>query len=343
MAVQRAPAHPAHPALPAVALRLAGMTQGGRGAPASQHARIVQAVIEVVAERGFAGATVGLVVRRAGVSTRRFYEQFDNLTVCLTTVVDLGFEQIESSMAQELEREEYWLDGVRAGLAGMLAFFHREPEMARVCFVDALAAGRVVVEHRERRVLAIASTVAAKLGAPDSQPPPFTLRSVVALVFGEIHAQLVLEEHGSMLELLGPLMGVIGGMRVYPGRAAREMQRGGEHARVRLAERRAEPNGQDTAPIDGTPAAGLGVLNARRARECLLLLYEQGRRGIHPSNREIGAAIGVAHKSQISKLLSRLQADALANKHSMGPGGPNQWQLTPHGEAIARALATSRA
>jgi hypothetical protein len=130
---------------------------------------------------------------------------------------------------------------------------------------------------------------------------------------------------------------------VYPGQAARELERGDEHARLRLAERRDEPTGHDTAPTDGAMVAGLRVLNARRARECLLWLYEQSRREIHPSNREIGAAIGVAHKSQISKLLSQLQADALAVKHSMGPGGPNQWRLTPRGEAIARALATSRA
>jgi AcrR family transcriptional regulator len=318
------------------------MTQGARGAPAPQRARIVRAVIEVVAERGFAGATVGLVVRRAGVSTRTFYEQFDDLTACLTSVVDLGFEQIEESIARELEREEYWLDGLRAGLAGMLAFFDREPAMARVCFVDALAAGREVVEHRERRVLAIATTVAAKLGAPDSEPPPFTLRSVVALVFGEIHAQLVLEQHGSMLELLGPLMGVIGGMRVYPAQAAREMQRGGEHARLRLAEREARSGPNGSTPLDGSSLEGIRVLRDRRARECLLLLYEQGERGIYPSNRMIGAAIGVRHKSQISMLLSRLHDEDLAVKCCVRPGGPNEWRLTPRGEELARALASEK-
>ncbi len=305
-----------------------------------QRARIVPAVIEVVSERGFAGATVGLVVRRAGVSTRTFYEQFDDLTACLTTVVDLGFEQIEESMARELEREEYWLDGVRAGLAGMLAFFDREPAMARVCFVDALAAGREVVEHRERRVLAIATTVAAKLGAADSEPPPFTLRSVVALVFGEIHAQLVLEEHGSMLELLGPLMGVIGGMRVYPAQAAREMERGGESARLRLAEREVGFASSGSTPLDGPLLGGIRVLNARRARECLLLLYRQSGQGIYPSNRMIGAAIGVRHKSQISMLLSRLHDEELAVKCCVRPGGPNEWRLTPRGEKIARVIAS---
>jgi hypothetical protein len=71
----------------------------------------------------------------------------------------------------------------------------------------------------------------------------------------------------------------------------------------------------------------------------VLYLAEQGERGVHPSNREIGTAIGVGHKSQISRLLSQLQDDNLAVKRSMGPGGPNEWRLTPRGEEIARALA----
>jgi hypothetical protein len=75
--------------------------------------------------------------------------------------------------------------------------------------------------------------------------------------------------------------------------------------------------------------------NARRARECLLFIAE------HPdsSNREIATGIGIAHKSQISRLMAHLARENLATKHSEGIGKRYAWQLTPLGEEIAQALS----
>ena len=44
----------------------------------NQRDRIVESVIEVVSETGYAGLTVRAVVGRAGVSRRTFYEHFSN-------------------------------------------------------------------------------------------------------------------------------------------------------------------------------------------------------------------------------------------------------------------------
>ena len=78
--------------------------------------------------------------------------------------------------------------------------------------------------------------------------------------------------------------------------------------------------------------------NAHRARWCLLFLGE------HPqaSNREIASGIGVAHASQISKLLSCLLGERLVARHSAGAGKRNAWWLTSHGEEVARALRVGR-
>jgi hypothetical protein len=94
------------------------------------------------------------------------------------------------------------------------------------------------------------------------------------------------------------------------------------------------------------PAGGAGPAlpatlrnpSARRARECLLFLAEQGGRGLSPSNREIAVGIGVAHASQISSLLSYLEGEGLVSKRSAGAGKRNEWRLTARGEAVARAL-----
>ncbi len=59
-------------------------------APSGRRERIVTAMVEVVAERGFAHTTVRLVSARARVSTRTFYEEFEGLRECFIAGLDIG-------------------------------------------------------------------------------------------------------------------------------------------------------------------------------------------------------------------------------------------------------------
>jgi hypothetical protein len=101
--------------------------------------------------------------------------------------------------------------------------------------------------------------------------------------------------------------------------------------------------------LTGEGAAALPAMlanpRASRARECLILLAEQDRRGgpgSGPSNHEIATEIGIAHQPQISRLLAQLVAEGLVSKRSQGAGRPNAWRLTPHGEQVARMLRGRR-
>jgi hypothetical protein len=91
-----------------------------------------------------------------------------------------------------------------------------------------------------------------------------------------------------------------------------------------------------------TLPAMLGNPSARRARECLLFLADQGGRGLSPSNREIATGIGVTHQPQISRLLSQLVAENLVSKRSQGAGKRNAWRLSSHGEEVLRMLPGRR-
>jgi hypothetical protein len=72
--------------------------------------------------------------------------------------------------------------------------------------------------------------------------------------------------------------------------------------------------------------------SARRTRECLTFLSE------HPdaSNRDVATGIGIAHQSQISKLLLCLADQNLVSKHYLGPGQRNSWRLTQRGQDVMR-------
>jgi AcrR family transcriptional regulator len=308
-----------------------------------QRGRIKQALVEVLAERGFAGATVGLVVGRAGVSTRTFYQCFDGLEECLIAVMDSVMEQIVALSSRELEAAGRWQEGIRSALAAVLSYLDRQPEPARVCLVETLAGGPVVLAHRERLIEAFRLPVIERIEREVPGVPSLAAEGVLSSVFGILHAHIVTEKPGPFIELLGPLMGLI--MAPYLGALGmgREIEQGDALARAILnGDSRWSPPAaasRQGTEHDAAPAAALfptvGSATARHLRECLLFLAE------HPdsSNREVGLGIDLVHQSQVSKLLAHLLREGLATKRSEGQGKRNAWRLTPSGEQIARALS----
>lgn len=82
-------------------------------AVAVQRSRIIDAMVQVVCEEGFAGATVTAVCTQAKVSRRTFYEVFDSREACFLGVIDQGYSQARALIWQAFERAESWRDGVR--------------------------------------------------------------------------------------------------------------------------------------------------------------------------------------------------------------------------------------
>jgi|HubBroStandDraft_2_1064218.scaffolds.fasta_scaffold18656_3 AcrR family transcriptional regulator len=310
-----------------------------------RRAVILRAVVDVVAERGFAGATVTLVVRRAKVSTRTFYELFGGLDDCLIAVMDETLEQVTALASRALEEAEVWQDGLVSAFAAVLTFFDSEPALARVCMVETLAGGPAVLRHREGVVAAFRVLIVERIEREVPTIPRLIAEGALSSVMGVLHAHMVEQKPGPLIELIGPLMG----MAIAPYLGVRGVEQaikeGDELARAILSgdsrwSRLAQLTQGDTLPTEApgaTLSANLGNVSARRARECVSFL------AAHPgsSNREVAAGIGLVHQSQISKLLVHIAQVGLASKHSEGKGKRNAWRLTPHGEEIARAIAAA--
>jgi AcrR family transcriptional regulator len=307
----------------------------------SQRARIIQAIVEVVAERGYAGASVGLVVERARVSRRTFYECFaGGLENGLVAVMDMALEQAGLVVARAFEQEELWLDAVRAALAGMLVFLDSEPALGRVCIVETLGAGPLVLEHRERAVRAFRTLIVTLIEREIPQVSPLAAEGVTASVMGVIHARMAANEQRPLIELLGPVMGrIIKPFSTNEQTTSEEIRRGDELAQAIIAGDSSWTSPPRATTHNAALPAILANPSARRARECLLFLAEQAAQGFSPSNREIAVGIDIAHQSQISKLLAYLSQEGLVTKLSEGAGKRNAWRLTPRGEEMARVLS----
>jgi AcrR family transcriptional regulator len=143
-AVEPAPGASASPRLPA----------GRHGLPRefiaqNQRERIITALVDTVAERGYNATTVAHITKAASVSRRTFYEHFADKEACFLAAYEMVADHIRDSMQVAAEAFEEWPQKVRAALGTMLSFLAGEPDLARVCMIEPVAAGgEIAAKHR---------------------------------------------------------------------------------------------------------------------------------------------------------------------------------------------------
>jgi AcrR family transcriptional regulator len=136
---------------PAASLRLPA---GRHGLPRefivqNQRERIVTALVDTVAEHGYNATTVAHITKAASVSRRTFYEHFADKEACFLAAYEMVADHIRASMRAAAESFADWPQKVRAALATMLRFLAGEPELARICMIEPIAAGgEIAARHR---------------------------------------------------------------------------------------------------------------------------------------------------------------------------------------------------
>lgn len=107
----------------------------------NQRERLIAAMAEVCAERGYAAVAVADVARRASVSTASFYKQFEDKQACLLAsfreLLGRLLEAVEGACEGEVGQDEKVKAGVRLA-AGLLA---RDVPTARLLTVEIVAGG----------------------------------------------------------------------------------------------------------------------------------------------------------------------------------------------------------
>jgi AcrR family transcriptional regulator len=115
----------------------------------SQRERILEAMSELVAERGYRGTTIEHIVRRARVARATFYESFENREACLLAGFDEAAEETRRRVAEATDGVEEWPDQVRAGLIALIDYVVAEPALARTCLVESMTVGPAALVRYE--------------------------------------------------------------------------------------------------------------------------------------------------------------------------------------------------
>jgi AcrR family transcriptional regulator len=131
----------------------------------NQRERLLDGVVEAVAENGWNATTIAAITAAAKISRRTFYEYFEGKQDCFLAAYEMIEAHVLDSMLAAPGAAEPWPDRVRARLAALLDVLSRDSAVSRCFLVEPLAAGGdVAARYRESMQLLAA--------ALHPEPPP---------------------------------------------------------------------------------------------------------------------------------------------------------------------------
>ncbi|HEU5141926.1 MAG TPA: TetR/AcrR family transcriptional regulator [Solirubrobacterales bacterium] len=194
---------------------LARLPPGRHGLPRefvahNQRERLIAGIAEAIAENGYSGTTIAHITRAAAVSRRTFYEHFPSKDDCFVAAYESVMGELQERVSEAFEAEEDWPQAIKAGIAAMLGFLSSEPNLARLCMVEALVAGPVVVERYDA---AIQSFVPYFREGREGRPPevlarlsPTTEEALVGGMVSLISRRIIAGRTAELEELLPDLV-----------------------------------------------------------------------------------------------------------------------------------------
>lgn len=306
------------------------LREGNLSVSSGARSRMLRAMLEVVAEHGYAGSSTTLVVARARVSRTTFYGQFENYEDCLLAAFEHALNQVAQVAAAAYDGDGRWSERMRAALEALLGFLEADRAIASLLFLEAPRAGPAVQERRTRAVKSLQAVIeeGGLQARADRTPPPLTAETVVGGVIAVIQARLARPRPPRLMTLVNPLMGVIVHPYLGPAAASKELRRPTPKVPSR-------PPPAQAPAAQSDPLDGLHMRVTYRTLRVLVAIAE------HPGacNREIAAAAGVTDEGQISKLLARLDGyELIRNSGEPSSWAPNQWHLTARGEEVKHGM-----
>jgi AcrR family transcriptional regulator len=189
-------------------------------AHADQRRRILRAVGELVAKRGYGDVTVELIVKRARVSYKTFYKHFSSKEECFLALFDSVFESSERTIRERLATEPLpWAEQVELALRAMIELIVAEPIIARAVIVEAPTVGPGILDRYERATKALVPLFRAGRELDPRGPElPATIEDTLAgSVFCSAYQRLIVGEAERLPELLPELTELV--LRTYLGQA----------------------------------------------------------------------------------------------------------------------------
>jgi AcrR family transcriptional regulator len=167
--------------------------------------RIMAALAELTAEKGYEATKISDVVKRAAVARKTLYDNFSGKEEVFLAAFDAAVAEIAARVEEACaDAEGDWEDAVEAGLGALLGYVAEEPAMAELCLIEAQSATPDAIARHERAMQRFVEM--ARQSLPHEGPLTETVdETVVGGVAHIVTRQLRRGEAERAPELLGEL------------------------------------------------------------------------------------------------------------------------------------------
>jgi AcrR family transcriptional regulator len=187
---------------------------------ATQRERLLEGMVEALAEKGYARTTVADVIARAHASRETFYEHFENKQACFLAAYERAVDELTAGMRASFadDASTAGAEGGRrrfeSALAAYLEAMASQPGLAHTFMIEVYSAGPEAWKRRAEVLERFGDVVyevvrdEPALGAlPD---PRFAVRALVAAISQIVTGMIAAGEHAALPTLREPIMDLIG-------------------------------------------------------------------------------------------------------------------------------------
>ncbi len=182
----------------------------------SQRERLLNGVVDAVAEHGYNATTIAQLIEAASVSRRTFYEHFAGKEDCFLAAYEVIAAHVGDSLG-EAEAQAAWPERARALLGTLLGVFAADPTVARFVLLEPLAAGGEVAERHRASLRCFAELLRPEAPAPADPLAEAREQALVGGLSTLVVRRLKAGEAGSLEDLLPDLHELV--LTSYLGRS----------------------------------------------------------------------------------------------------------------------------
>jgi AcrR family transcriptional regulator len=180
----------------------------GRGRPReevrqNQRERLFAAMVALCAEKGYAATSVGDLVELSGVSSRSFYELFDDKEGCFLATMEEVLSSVQTMTAAKLSGEGSMEERVDRTAQALTETLVAQPAAARLWLVEAFSAGEQARQRVHGALWVLGQLLQRSMeGLPgNAGMPPELTRAILGGVAGVVYSRLANDEAEAITEL----------------------------------------------------------------------------------------------------------------------------------------------
>ena len=112
-----------------------------------RRSRVMDAMVQLALEDGYANITDAEIARTAAVSTEAFHREFAGKEECLLAVLDEFAAEAHDAVRRATRNDSNWPEAVHKGVEALIGYCTAHPGLVKLSFIDLFDVGNGIVER----------------------------------------------------------------------------------------------------------------------------------------------------------------------------------------------------